>query len=201
VQRYQRVPSNDWKLGDYLELAVSYATDRGEDIKLKLQNGRSTQTTIDQLGGLTSTGQFAGQLALLFDPNSRAEFEEQGAVDFYGQPCMLYKFRVPTKSSHKQLKIEKALVTTGYKGRIFIQRQTKQVLRIEEESFDIPYDFPVSEASSVVDFGWVTISNKDFLLPVSAQVSLTDKHSHATELNCITFTKYSKFDTDVKVLE
>ena len=47
----------------------------------------------------------------------------------------------------------------------------------------------------------VTISGKDFLLPVSAQVSLTSKQDHITVLNSITFHKYSKFETDVKIVE
>ena len=47
----------------------------------------------------------------------------------------------------------------------------------------------------------VAISGKDFLLPVSAQVSLTSKQDHITVLNSITFHKYSKFETDVKIVE
>jgi hypothetical protein len=201
VQRYERRPSSSWKLGDYLELAVSYASDRGEEIKLKLQNGRAAQVSLDQVGGLTSTGQFAGQLAMLFNPDSRAEFAEQEKVDFYGQPCVVYKYYVATKNSRQQLKIGKAQVITGFRGRIYIQRDSKQVLRMEQESVEIPFDFPISAAVSAVDYGWVTISNKDFLLPVSAQVSLTSKQDRVTVLNCITFHKYNKFETDVKIVE
>jgi hypothetical protein len=201
VQRYERAPASSWKLGDYLELAVSYAADRGEEIKLKLQNGKATQVTLDQVGGLTSTGQFAGQLASLFNPDSRAEFTELEKVDFYGQPCVVYRFYVATKNSRQQLKIGKEQVVTGYRGKIYIQRDTKQVLRMEQESVEIPYSFPISEAISAVDYGWVTISNKDFLLPVSAKVSLTSKVDRITVLNCITFHKYNKFETDVKIVE
>jgi hypothetical protein len=201
VQRYERATSSSWKLGDYLELAVSYAADRGEEIKLKLQNGRAAAVSLDQIGGLTSTGQFAGQLAMLFNPDSRTEFVELEKVDFYGQPCITYAYYVATKYSRQQLKIGKAQVITGYRGKIYIQRDTKQVLRMEQESVEIPFDFPISAASSVVDYGWVTISGKDFLLPVSAQVSLTSKQDHITVLNSITFHKYSKFETDVKIVE
>ncbi|MEW6737224.1 MAG: hypothetical protein AB1489_38420 [Acidobacteriota bacterium] len=201
VQRYERAIRGSWKLGDYLELAVSYSSEKGEEIKLKLQNGKASSLTFDQVGGLTSTGQFAGQLALLFRPESKAEFIEQEQINFYGQPCVIYSYRVAMKNSYHQLKVGKAQVTTGYRGRIFIQRNSKQILRMEVESVDIPPDFPISEATSVVDFGWVKIGDKDFLLPVSGQVSLTSKQDHYTALNCITFNKYGKFETDVKIVE
>ena len=130
VQRYERPLSGNWKLGDYLELAVSYAADRGEDVKLKLQNGKGATVTLDQIGGLTSTGQFAGQLAMLFNPDTRTDFIDQGEVNFYGQSCMLYSYRVATRNSRYLLKVEKSQVNTGYRGKIYINRDTKQVVRI-----------------------------------------------------------------------
>jgi hypothetical protein len=201
VQRYEHASASSWKLGDYLEIAVSYSFGHGEDVKLKLQNGKAAKVSLDEVGGLTSTGQFAGQLEMLFNLDSRTEFSDKGPINFYGKPCEIYGYRVETKNSHQILKVGSAQVTTGYRGQIYIDKETKQVLRLEEESIDIPYSFPISAASSIVDFGWVSIGGKDFLLPVSAQVQLTDKQTRFTALNCITFNKYGKFETDVKIVE
>lgn len=202
IQRYETpLVGTTWKLGDYLEMGVRYSAEHGEEIKLRLENGRTSTKTMDQLGGLTSTGQFAGQLSLLFNPDSRTAFNEIGKIDFYGQPCLIYSYQVATKNSRQVLKIGDAQVITGYQGRLYIQRDTKQVLRMEQESIDIPASFPISKAISIVEFGWVSIANKDFLLPVSAQVALTSKIDHQTLLNCITFGNYSKFDTDIKIVD
>lgn len=201
VQRYGRSLIEGWKLGDYLELAVSYAVDKGEEIKLRLKNGRAANTTFEEVGGLTSTGQFAGQLSAIFSPDSKTEFIEKGSTDFYGQPCLVYEYRVETRNSRQQIKIGAAQTITGYRGRLYIHQESKQVLRMEQEAIEIPYSFPIVDATSIVDFGWVTISGQDYLLPVNAQVSLTSREDRFTALNCISFNKYNKFDTDVKILD
>ncbi len=201
VQRYGRPLIEGWKLGDYLELAVSYAVDHGEEIKLRLKNGRTANTTFEEVGGLTSTGQFAGQLSAIFSPDSKTEFTEKGSTDFYGQPCLVFDYRVETRNSHQQIKIGSAQVITGYRGKLYIHQESKQVLRMEQEAIEIPYSFPILDATSVVDFGWVTISGQEYLLPVNAQVSLTSREDRFTALNCISFNKYNKFDTDVKILD
>ncbi len=201
VQRYERPLVGSWKLGDYIELAVSYAVDKGEDVKLKLKNGRAANTTFEEVGGLTSTGQFAGQLSAIFSPESKTEFTEKGSTDFYGQPCLVYEYRVETKNSRQQIKVGSAQVITGYRGRLYIHQESKQVLRMEQEAIEIPSSFPILDATSVVDFGWVTISGREYLLPVSSQVCLTSRQDRYTALNCISFNKYNKFDTDVKLLD
>ncbi|MBI4854446.1 MAG: hypothetical protein HY819_21825 [Acidobacteria bacterium] len=201
VQRYGRPLIEGWKLGDYLELAVSYSVDRGEEIKLRLKNGRTANTTFEEVGGLTSTGQFAGQLSAIFSPDSKTEFVEKGNVDFYGQPCLVFDYKVETRNSRQQIKIGGAQAITGYRGRLYIHQESKQVLRMEQEAIEIPYSFPILDATSVVDFGWVTIGTQEYLLPVNAQVSLTSREDRFTALNCISFNKYNKFDTDVKLLD
>ncbi|MFY9223184.1 MAG: hypothetical protein WAQ98_10960, partial [Blastocatellia bacterium] len=92
-------------------------------------------------------------------------------------------------------------VITGYQGRLYIHQESKQILRMEQESIEIPYTFPILDATSSVDFGWVNIAGRDYLLPVNAQVSLTSREDRFTALNCISFNKYNKFDTDVKLLD
>jgi hypothetical protein len=201
VQRYGRPLIEGWKLGDYLELAVSFSVERGEEIKLRLKNGRSANTTFEEVGGLTSTGQFAGQLSAIFSLESKTEFIEKGSVDFYGQPCLVYDYKVETQNSRQQIKIGSSQTITGYRGRLYIHQDSKQVLRMEQEAIGIPYSFPIVDATSVVDFGWVAIGNQEFLLPVNAQVSLTSREDRFTALNCISFNKYNKFDTDVKLLD
>ena len=201
VQRYGRPLVESWRLGDYLELAVSYAVDRGEDIKLKLKNGRAANTTFEEVGGLTSTGQFAGQLSAIFSLESKTQFTEKGSTNFYGQPCLVFEYRVETRNSRQQIKIGNAQVITGYQGRLYIHQESRQILRMEQESIEIPYTFPILDATSSVDFGWVNIAGRDYLLPVNAQVSLTSREDRFTALNCISFNKYNKFATDVKLVD
>jgi hypothetical protein len=199
VQRYYKQGSARWQLQDSLEIAIAYSQEKGEKLELKLQKGVSTSLTLDKVGGLTSTGQFAGQLKALFEPLSQTDFQDDGTLTLYGQSCRVFSFVVPTKTSQQELKVSDSKVIVGYKGRIFVNPETRQVVRMESECFDIPADFPVSDAMSVVEFGWVTIGDRSFFLPVNARVALTFRRERFTNLNCITFYKYGKFEADVKV--
>jgi hypothetical protein len=154
---------------------------------------------LDEVGGLISTGQFAGLLKSLFDETSQTTFQDAGTVSFSGRPCRVFSYVVETAYSRQTLQVGKSRTIAGYRGRIFVDPETRQIVRLESESFDLPPDFPVSEAVSVVEFGWVTIGEQDYLLPVAARVTLTDRKDRMTSLNCITFQKYGKFETTVVV--
>lgn len=199
VQRYYKQGGARWQLQDTLEIAIAYSQEKGEKLDLKLQKGVSTSLTLEKVGGLTSTGQFAGQLKSLFDPISQTEFNDGGTITLYGQSCRVFTYVVPTRTSRQELKVGDAKVIVGYRGRVFLDPETRQVVRMESECFDIPSDFPVSEAMSVVEFGWVTIGDRSFFLPVNARVALTSRRERYTSLNCMTFYKYGKFEAEVKV--
>jgi hypothetical protein len=199
VQRYTKQGNARWQLQDSLEIAIAYSQEKGEKLDLKLQKGVSTSVTLEKVGGLTSTGQFAGQLKALFDPQSETDFRDEGTASFYGQTCRVFAYTVLTKYSKQELRVADARVTTGYRGRVFLNTETRQVVRMESECFDIPADFPVSDAISVVEFGWVSIGDRSYFLPVNARVALGFRREHSTNLNCITFYKYGKFEADVKV--
>ncbi|MFQ3581630.1 MAG: hypothetical protein SNJ49_06985 [Chloracidobacterium sp.] len=199
VQRYYRLGGRPWQLGDYLEIAIAYSTEKGEKLELKLQNGVSTSLGLDEVGGLTSTGQFAGLLKSLFDETSNATFREAGTTTFYGRPCRVFEYTVETAYSRQTLQVGKARTIAGYRGRIFVNPETRRIVRLESECFDLPRDFPVSEAISIVEFGWVTVGDNDYLMPVAARVALTDRKNRITSLNCIAFQKYGKFETTVVV--
>ncbi len=199
VQRYYRLGGRPWQLGDYLEIAIAYSAEKGEKLELKLQNGVATSLGLDEVGGLTSTGQFAGLLKSLFDDESQAAFRDAGMTVFYGRPCRAFEYVVETAYSRQTLQIGKARTIAGYRGRILVDPETRRVIRLESECMDLPRDFPVSEAVSIVEFGWVTVGESDYLMPVAARVALTDRKDRMTSLNCIAFQKYGKFETTVIV--
>ncbi|MCS7081260.1 MAG: hypothetical protein NZ585_14580 [Chloracidobacterium sp.] len=199
VQRYYRVGGAPWRLGDYLEIAVAYSAEKGERLELKLHNGVSTVLGLEEVGGLTSTGQFAGLLKSLFDDESQTQFRDAGTADFYGRICRVFAYMVETAHSRQSIQVGKARTIAGYRGRLLVEPETRRIVRLESECIDLPRDFPVSEAVSVVEFGWVTIGDNDYLMPVAARVALTDRKEGIVSLNCITFQKYGKFETTVVV--
>jgi hypothetical protein len=203
VTRYARMPGKkDWQLQDTLEVELTYRVDEGEHFKLSRLNGASTKLSYDELGGSTSTGEFGSMLVAVFAPQSQAEFKQSGHESFRSHSTVVYDFKVRTvhSVSHISDKNSGRTVTSGYNGSVWIDVETKRVLRIEQSHDDIPRDFPISLAENAVEYDWVTIGGERYLLPVQAEILLGRDSERYYSRNVIEFRNYRKFEGDLQVV-
>lgn len=205
-----RGSTRNWKADDQLTVAVSYRADAGEQYKVLAVNGlpapESAQggSTYEQLGGTSSTGEFVSLLKTLFDESTRATFKMSDTDLLRGRRAIVYDYEVKLENSKQTIKAGPySQVVTGYRGRVWLDRENYRVLRLEDVSTDIPSDFPVTAASSRVDYDWVVISDNKYLLPISAHVELTSGRNDREyqSRNEIRFRNYQKFGSEVKILE
>jgi hypothetical protein len=63
----------------------------------------------------------------------------------------------------------------------------------------LPKDFPTRATPIVVDYDYVSINAHDYLMPISAEVSLLEGR-HEAMLNTIEFRDYRRFGSNVKIL-
>ena len=203
--------SKNWAAYDRLSIAVSYRQSAGEDYKLLTVNG--VPATEDQsygmkLGGTISTGEYVTALTELFKPESRAEFTPIDTDTLRGHRTIIYQYEVKKEFSHQSLgwgeggSIRQETIS-GYRGRIWIDRETYRVLRLEDVSTEIDPGFPITAASKVIDYDWVSINEQQHLLPAHAVVELTDRYRGQTEQtrNEILFRGYRKFGAEVKIID
>lgn len=203
--------SKNWAAYDRLSIAVSYRQSAGEDYKLLTVNG--VPATQDQsygmkLGGTISTGEYVTALIELFKPESRAEFTPIDTDTLRGHRTIIYQYEVKKEFSHQSLgwgeggSIRQETIS-GYRGRIWIDRETYRVLRLEDVSTEIDPTFPITAASKVIDYDWVSINEQQHLLPAHAVVELTDRYRGQTEQtrNEILFRGYRKFGAEVKIID
>lgn len=203
--------TSNWSVYDRLSIAVSYRETAGEDYKLLSVNGMppgEDQTFGMKLGGTTSTGEYVTVLSELFKPESQAEFNAVDTDMVRGRPTIVYEYVVKKEFSHQVLAWgDKGSVdletTAGYRGRMWVDRETNRILRLELNSTEIDPGFPITAASRVIDYEWVTINEKQHLLPSHAVVELTSRAQGRTEQtrNDILFRGYRKFGTDLKILD
>src|SRR6266851_8932218 len=203
--------SKNWAVYDRLSIAVSYRQSAGEDYKLLSING--LPATQDQsygmkLGGTISMGEYVTALSELFKPESRAEFNMVDTDTLRGRRTIIYEYEVKKQFSHQSLgwgehgSIEQQTIS-GYRGRIWVDRENYRVLRLEDISTEIDPGFPITAASKVIDYEWVTINQQPHLLPSRAIVELTDRgHGQTIQTrNDILFRGYRKFGTEVKIID
>ena len=202
VRRYARPRGNPkWALQDTLEVELSYSGDKGETFKMLSVNGVRTRTKYEQMGGSTSTGEFGSMLAGLFAPQSQAEFKEVKREAFQGHKTVVFDFKVRTPNSRSQIsdKASGREIFSGYQGSVWIDTESKRVLRLELSHDDIPSGFPVTMAENSVEYDWVTIAAKRYLMPVRAEMLLGGERGGYSR-NVIEMRNYHKFEADVKIL-
>ena len=203
--------SKNWAVYDRLSIAVSYRQSAGEDYKLLSINGMpptQDQTYGMKLGGTTSTGEYVTALSDLFRPESHAEFQMVDTDTLRGRRTIIYEYEVKKEFSRQTLGWGdggslKQQTISGYRGRIWVDRENNRVLRLEDLSTDIDPGFPIIAASKMIDYEWVAINEQEHLLPSRAIVELTDRYRGQTEQtrNEILFRGYRKFGAEVKIID
>ncbi len=192
-----------WDRADTLTYELTYNRKR-ESYKPVNVVGRPVTRPIDQAGGAYSTGDFASGLSALFDPETKTEFKAAGKERLGNRQTRVYDFSVPQKSSKLQVKAEGApTIVSGYSGTLWIDDETKQVLRIDQAVDDLPKSYPVTNSESSVDYDIIKLRglDVDFLLPIRAEFIISDRHQKKYFRNLIYFKFYRKFETDIKITD
>jgi hypothetical protein len=73
------------------------------------------------------------------------------------------------------------------------------VLRIEQRTTSMPRDWPFRGAEAVLEYGFVKIDQKTYLLPATAENIGCMSGSGACTRNLIEFRNYRKFTTESNV--
>jgi hypothetical protein len=203
--------SRNWAPYDRLSIAVSYRQSAGEDYKLLTVNGMPV--TDDQnynmkLGGTISTGEYVTALTSIFKPESQTEFQAVDTDTLRGRRTIIYEYTVKRENSRQTLGwgeggSMKRETISGYRGRIWVDRENYRVLRLEDITTEIEPGFPITAASKLIDYDWATINEQPHLLPARAVVELTAHDRGQTEQtrNEILFRGYRKFGAEVKIID
>lgn len=204
--------TNNWVTLDRLTIAVSYRASAGEEYKLLAVNGlppgtdEKESSNYEQVGGTSSTGEYVSMMAALFSEFTHAEFKPVDTDLLRGRRTIVYEFEVKQQFSKQTIKASSAgdqAVVIGYRGRIWVDRENYRVLRLEDVATTIPAGFPVTAKSSRIDYDWVTINEKQYLLPSNAELKMTATVGNQSiqTRNEIRFRNYQKFGAEVKIIE
>lgn len=203
--------TKNWLPQDTLTIAVGYRANAGEQYKVLAINGMPPGQEVVEgrsyskyVGGASSSGvEYISALADLFKPEAKAEFKLADTDQILGRRTLIYDYVVKLPYSQLTLTAGDASAKVGSRGRIWIDRETNRVLRFEQVATEIPADFPITAASSLIDYDWIEISERKYLLPTQSQLLLTNVNSRMTiqSRNEIRFRGYQKFGAELKVID
>ena len=205
--------TTNWVPQDTLSIAVGYRANQGEEYRLLSVNGvpatdevREGQDYSKYVKGTTSSGvEYISSQADIFKPESQTEFRMVDTDVIQNRRTIVYEFLVKKENSKLTLSVSDGGGSTpaGSRGRLWIDRELDRVLRFEQIATEIPAGFPITSASSVIDYDWVDINERKYLLPTHSEILLTTVQPKFVlqSRNDVRFRGYQKFGAELKVVD
>lgn len=204
----------NWIPQDNLTIAVGYRANQGEEYKLLTVNGMPAAPDVQASSdyskyvpkGASSSGvEYISALADVFKPESKTEFRVVDTDTIQTRRTVVYEYTIKKENSQLSLSLSDtgARTVAGSRGRMWIDRELDRVLRFEQIATEIPPDFPITAASSLIDYDWVSINERKYLLPTHSEILLTTVNPKFVlqSRNDVRFRSYQKFGAELKVID
>ncbi len=191
--------SGRWAQQDTIQEHLSYV-DGHEEYKVVMVNDKpAVNIGHTKLGGATSSGEFGTMLAEIFAPATRTEFHWERWAKLRGRIMYVFNFKVEQANSKYSIYHEGSNreIVSGYHGLIYADRDTGMVMRIMMQCDTIPPDFPIQQVKEDLNYDFVDISGRQFVLPV--KVELQSAELRLRNRNDIEFRLYRKFSTESSI--
>jgi hypothetical protein len=156
------------------------------------------------MGGAHSEGEFGSILTEIFRDGSHARFTWDHWTTLRKHPAHVFRYRVLRENSMYKITyglspraLDADSTTVGEHGNLYVDRDSGQILRVEQIADSIPEDFPVTGASTVLDYDFISVGGRQFLLPLHAEVRLATRG--VSIRNEVKFQGYRKFNGESSI--
>jgi len=185
---------NNWYHSDTITARLSY--NGVENYEVILHNNQPvTNANMKQFGGTSSEGEFASMLAEIFQPETHTEFSWDHWGKLRGHKAYVFAYDVQQQFSHYHVEAEGAeTIVPAYRGLVYIDEDTKMVVKIVMTPYDMPSTFPIHDINTSLDYDFETIGDQQYMLPLKSV--LTSKRARQMSKNDIEFRLYRKFGTE-----
>ncbi len=190
-----------WRQMDVILERLTYF-EHHEDYKVVTVNNRPTDIAHDKLGGATSTGEFGSILREIFDPATTTAFDWARWATLGGRRMYVFHYRVPAATSgyrvisHKTEPPQSAV--PGYRGLVYVERESQKVMQITLEAEDLPIGFPIRQINLTLRYDYTKIGESEYVLPLRAELVSRDD-SRFLNRNDVEFRLYQKFGADTSI--
>ncbi len=190
----------NWKHRDTITELLKYREKAETRTVLEVDGRPAASADPETIKGPTSVGEFGGVLDAVFEPSAKADFKWKETDTLGSGTVQVFDYRVAKENSSFSVRASTGLEpTVSFHGRVYVDSATRSVRRISLIADDLPKDFPTHATTISVDYDYVSINSHDYLMPISAEVSLLKGH-HEADLNTIQFRDYRRFGSNVKIL-
>jgi len=188
---------NNWYHSDTITARLSY--NGTENYEVILHNNQPvTNANMRQFGGTTSEGEFASMLDQIFELESHTAFSWDHWGKLRGRKTYVFAYDVQQEFSHYHVEADDKLsIVPAYRGLVYIDEDTKMVVKIVMTPYDMPGTFPIHDINTSLDYDFETIGDAQYMLPLKSV--LTSKRDRQMTKNDIEFRLYRKFGTESSI--
>jgi hypothetical protein len=190
--------TESWHQEDKIQEQLSYV-DGKEDYKVVMVNNLPVANMKhEQLGGVTSSGEFGTMLYQIFAPQTETQFDWERWATLRGKRMYVFSFRVAQANSDYRIYHQTSgrAIVAGYHGLIYADAVTKQIMRIKMDCDGLE-SFPINQVSLTLDYAPIKISDQIFVLPMAAEVR--SREGRTLDKNVMQFSLYRKFGADATI--
>jgi predicted transcriptional regulator len=185
-----RQPS--WNVIDVVSAEVVFEEHRETYRNLQI-NGKPSKKPPEE-SGAWSTGEFGTILGNLFSPYTDADFKFAQDETISHRSASVFDFKVQRVRAAWRIWTTGQYIMPAYRGSVWIDKQTGEVLRIEMQAKEIPEAFPEISVETAVDYDSIRLGTPEqFLLPVHSEALSCWRGSNDCQRNVIEFRNYHKF--------
>ncbi len=191
-------PVASWQPIDTVTATVAYV-DGKEDYRDIRINGNPTNAPPERSGSW-STGEWGTTLEDLLAPVTNAAFKRRGEERVGGRSALVYDYSVEQPNSHWTIvSPDGRRYKPAYDGAVWVDKDTRRVLRIEQRATAFPSGFPYSRTECILEYGFARIEQGTYLLPATGQNTACMSGSGTCTRNKIEFRNYRKFTAESTV--
>ncbi len=188
-----------WRLVDTIQEQLSFFEHHEKYVVTMVNGSAVTNRDHEKLGGATSSGEFGSMLYDVFNPATEARFEWERWTTWHGRRTYVFSFEVSRDRSRYDIYHGPSdqHVVSAYRGSVYADAVTKNVMRIKMECVNLPPTFPIQEVTQDLVYDNAKIADQEFLLPIKSE--LNSRESRYLVKNTITYHLYRKFTTEEKI--
>lgn len=187
----------EWQTMDVITTRLSYFEQK-ESYKTILINNTPTSQDYYNLGGSTVTGDFGSMMRDIFERSTQARFEWERWATLRGRLMMVFAYRVDQSRSKWHISYERSMdIVPAYRGLVYVDNDTHEVMRITLEAENLPPAFPVRSFRMTLDYRYEEIADRRFLLPYVSRTIMTGE-SYLTR-NDTEFRLYRKYSAESEI--
>ncbi|MCX6632744.1 MAG: hypothetical protein NTW28_34520 [Candidatus Solibacter sp.] len=186
-----------WQEIDVVTADLAYV-DGKEDYRNFQIDGRPINNP--ERSGSWSTGEFGTTLEDVMSLGTNAAFKRRGEEKMAGRTAVVYDYSVAQANSHwTMVSPDGRQYKPAYEGAVWIDKESRRVLRIEQVATAFARDFSLSRAESKLQYAWVKIEQKSYLLPSASENIGCMSGSGACTRNALEFKNYRKFTAESNI--